>query len=146
MPIVGFNYTKILVEKKKPIRENIKVKNDMSISNIKKAEIAIAKQEGVLQVDFTYSADYQPNIAYLEIQGNLLFLDTPEETNKTLETWKKNKKLPSSIARQILNAILIKCSVKALSLSQDLNLPPHIRLPTISPRAAPKLKKEDYVA
>lgn len=147
MPIIGFNYTKILVERKKPLRENIKVKNDINIDNIEKAKVPLPNQEGVLQIEFTYTSEYQPGIASIEIKGNILFLDSPEESEKAIDSWKKNKKLPSKAAQHILNSILIRCGVKALSLSQDLNLPPHIRLPTVSPQTKPKtLKKDDYVA
>ena len=141
MTIVGFNYTKIAVEKKNPIKQSVKVKNDMIIENIKKTDLNIGGKEDVLQIDFLYSAEYQPNIAKIELKGNVLYL--AEGSHKAILThWTTKKKLPADVASQILNAILIKCGVKALSLSQDLNLPPHIRLPTI----APKVNKKDYVA
>jgi len=143
MPIVGFNYDKISIERKNQIKQNISVKNDMKIEDIKQVKIPIAKkEEEVLQFNFRYSTEYRPNIAHIEIKGHILFLDKLEETKKIMNEWKKTKKLPANIMGQIINTILIKCGIKALSLSQDLNLPPHIRIPTL----APKVKKEDYIA
>ena len=142
MPIIGFNFDKMYIERKKPISKDIKVKNDMVIKDIKPIKVGFAKkQEEVLKFDFKYTAKYDPNIAEILIEGNVLYLSEEKETKKILEEWKKTKKTPVKTTMQIVNTILIKCGIKALSLSQDLNLPPHIRLPII----APKIDKSDYI-
>ncbi len=142
MPIVGFNFDKIHIEKKKPISKDIKIKNNMVIKEINKIKVGFTKtQEEVLKFDFKYTSKYEPSIAEIIIEGNVLYIGDEKEKAKILSEWKKSKKTPVKATTHVVNTILIKCGVKALSLSQDLNLPPHIRLPIITP----KVNKKDYI-
>ena len=56
------------------------------------------------------------------------------KTKLILDGWKKDKQLPKDLAPKILNTILAKCNIKALNLTQEVNLPPHIRLPILKPK------------
>ena len=56
-----------------------------------------------------------------------------EKIKEYLSSWEKDKSIPTDIMSQILNTILFKCNVKALNLSQEVNLPPHIQLPRVKP-------------
>ena len=60
-------------------------------------------------------------------------MDEPKKIEDILKTWKKDKSLHKDITQLIINAVLSRCNIKALELSQDVNLPPHIRLPLIKP-------------
>ena len=55
-------------------------------------------------------------------------------------SWKKNKKIgDEKVALQVLTTILTKCNIKALTLSQEIGLPPPIPLPIkINSNASPK--------
>ena len=135
MPVIGFNFDKIVIEKKNPIKQNVKVKNNMSIKNITEDEVSLSdKTEKILKFLFEFTSEYQPDIGEIKLNGNVLFIDKPEEIKKITSSWKKDKKIPTNLMQQILNTILIKCNIKALALSQELNLPPHIRLPTVNPK------------
>lgn len=142
MPVIGFNFDKLLVEKKNPPKQNIKIKNDINVKGVKQEEVAIGnKKESILRFDFEFSSEYQPNVADIKIGGHILYTDTAQELKKIFENWKKTKKLAPDLMLNLFNIILVKCNIKALSLSQDLNLPPHIRLPTINP----KVNTRDYI-
>ena len=43
---------------------------------------------------------------------------------------------------KVLNFVLAKCNIKALALSQDVNLPPQIPLPKLT---AKKQEAEQYI-
>src|SRR3989344_690947 len=132
MPIIGFNLDKILVERKKNIGGSIKVKNDVNIKSINEQEVSIgSKKEKVLKFNFEFSSEYQPDIANISINGHILFIDDTNRQKKILESWKKDKNILPEVVELIINTALIRCNIKALSLSQDLNLPPNIRLPSI---------------
>ena len=58
--------------------------------------------------------------------------DKEKEVDNILATWKKTKKIEPALLGQVLNAVLIKCNIKALLLSQEMGLPPHLRMPTLA--------------
>lgn len=143
MPIVGFNFDKILVEKLNPIEGQVKVKRDLLIKDIKKQELSLGskKKEELLKFDFEFSVKYEPKIGNIIIDGHILFIDEPSELKKIFDSWKKNKDLAPNLMALLLNTALIRCNIKALSLIQDINLPPHIQLPTINPKS----RASDYI-
>jgi len=142
MPIVGFNFDKILVEKTNPIKGKVQVKNDMSIKDVEQQELVLGrKKEDVLKFSFEFSSKYEPKIGLISIKGHILFMEGAAEVKKIMDGWKKKKFLPQDLMGHLLNTVLMRCNVKTLVLSHEVNLPPHIRLPTISPQS----KAQDYV-
>jgi len=136
MPIIGFNYNKINVERKKDqLKGDVKIKNDLVLQSITSTEIDVSKKkQEVIKLSFEFTTEYQPNIGTITINGHLLFLESPENIKSILDLWKKERKLPQQFATGLINIILTKSNIKALELSQSVNLPPHIRLPVILPK------------
>ncbi|HIH43487.1 TPA: hypothetical protein HA246_07660 [Candidatus Woesearchaeota archaeon] len=133
MPIVGCNYRKITLERKDNVTGNINIKNNIAIKDVEEKEFALgkAKQQG-LKFNFEFTTEYEPNIGTINILGEVLFLDEPKKVKELAASWKKNKKLEPEIMQQVLNTALNKCNVKALILSEDINLPPPIPLPRVN--------------
>ena len=71
-----------------------------------------------------------------------MFLDNTKNNKEILDKWKKDKELDQKLMMQVLNFILAKCNIKALSLSQEVNLPPQIPLPKLT---AKKQQAEQYI-
>jgi hypothetical protein len=130
MPIVGFNFDKILVEKKEKITSNINVKQNVGIKNIEQEKLLIGSSDPVLKFDFEYKVDYEKTGEIL-LLGHVLYLEDSKKIKSILEGWKKNKKIEPLLMQQILNAVLFKCTIKALNLAQEVNLPTPIRLPMV---------------
>ena len=142
MAIVGFNFDKILIEKTNPIKGKVQVKNNMAITDVEKQELIFGKKkEEIIKFSFEFSSKYDPEIGLISIKGHILFLQEPAEIKKIMNDWKKKKIIPQSIMAHLLNTVLMRCNIKALIFSQEVNLPPHIRLPTISPKS----KASDYI-
>ncbi len=143
MSIVGFNFDKILVERFNNVEGQIKVKRDLSIKDIKKQEFSLGskKKEELLKFDFEFSVNYEPKVGSIVINGHILFLEDSSELKKILDTWKKSKELAPQLTALLLNTALMRCNIKALSLIQDVGLPPHLQLPTISPKS----RASDYI-
>ncbi len=85
-----------------------------------------------LSITYEFSAEYMSEknnkrFAEITVEGYILFLDSDQE--KILKDWKKDKTIPDEVNIQLLNAVLRKCMTKALTLSEDLQLPPPIPLP-----------------
>ena len=144
MPIVGFNFDKFSVERTGKIEKGIKVRNNIEIKDITTDEISLSqdKKQEVLKLSFEYSVFYDPNVGSTLLQGHLLYLDTPAKIKEILNAWKKDKKIELTLKAQLLNTALIKCNIKALNLSQEVNLPPHLPMPTLSPYAN---KAKEYI-
>lgn len=132
MPIAGLNFDKLVVEKKKPVKPPLKINSNLTVKDLKKAEIDTPKGEMVLRFDFEFKLEYQPNIADMTIGGHVLYSDKEKVAGGMLKEWKKSKKFNPEIVRNVLNAALIRSNIKALLLSQDVGLPPHIQFPMIT--------------
>lgn len=141
MVVVGFNLKKILIERKKLVRRDVKVTTKMNISDVKKETFKLTSGKDVISFDFDFSIYYKStvnqtaNLADILFEGNVLYLSDPKDTKKILSDWNK-KEIATNIRIRILNTILTKCNIKALILEEDMGLPPHIKLPRF------KLKQE----
>ncbi len=133
MPIVGCNYRKITLERKDNVTGNINIKNNIAIKDVEEKEFALGKvkQQG-LKFNFEFTTEYEPNIGTINIFGEVLYLDEPKKVKELAANWKKNKKVEPDVMQQVLNTALNKCNVKALILSEDINLPPPIPLPRVN--------------
>lgn len=130
--IIGFNLKKISISREDEIKGKGQVKYDINVKDIKKEKLEISKDKDVLSFDFAFVIKYEPNIANIEFGGNVLLLVEPKESKDILKEWKK-KKISDNYRLMIFNLILIKCSIKALELEDDLNLPYHIPVPKLTP-------------
>jgi hypothetical protein len=131
MTVVGLNFTKFLAEKSKPIKGQISIKNNVSITGISESKLNIDAKKKALKFEFVYNADYEPGIGKIEIGGEVIFLADEKTAKEALDKWKKEKKAPSEVGKSVMNHALSKCNIQAIVLSKDLNLPAPIQLPKI---------------
>jgi len=144
MPIIGFNFDKILAQRTNVIKGNVNINHTINITNVKRDEVTLEKKQEILKFEFNFKVDYQPNIGNISLDGSVLYMDEPKKLKEFEDSWKKNKRLPTSLTANIINTILIKSNVKALILSQDINLPPQIQLPKASINQS-EVKAENYI-
>ncbi len=133
--IVGFNYTKITVEKTARPQGKIKVNNGLDITSVTKQPLAVARSKDVLTFTFTFTVTYNPSIGTIALTGDVTYLADPATITSTLDTWNKTKKISPQVSTEVLNIILTKCNIRALELAQELNLPAHLPLPNVNPQA-----------
>ena len=133
MTVVGLQFDKIHVEKYVPAKGKISVNNNVAVKDVEKSELAFgsAKQHA-LKFSFEFKSTYEPKIAEILLLGNITYFDKPESVEELLKSWKKDKKLPKEVMTPVLNSILNKCSVEALLLSREINLPPPIVMPKVT--------------
>lgn len=131
MKIIGFNLTKILVEKEDTSFDKLTINQNINIENVKKEKIFISDQE-TLKIKFNLSLIYSENYAKLEFEGVTIILpDDETEQNQFLDSW-KDKKIPEHLRIPLFNFIMNKCNIKALYLEDELGLPLHIPLPKLT--------------
>ena len=135
--IVGFNLTKILVERKKPVKGKIKINHDLRIENVEQRPLPLKDKKNALLFDFVFHIAYEPSVGEIAIQGNVLYYDDQKKLDAVLEQWKKNKKVPPEISVEVINVIFARCNVRALELAQEINLPAHLPMPQITLREDP---------
>jgi len=130
MRIIGFNLSKISIERKEKIDGKLEIKQNINIDDVSKEDIAISKEDG-LKIDFTFSINYDPKFAEVEFKGMVLTLPEKDEMKKITKEW-KNKEIPEDIKTGLFNFIMAKCNVKALVLEDEMGLPTHVPMPRIS--------------
>ena len=133
MPIVGLQFTKILVEKYGPIKGKIQVQNNVALKDVEKSDLTVgSSKQGAVKFHFEYKAKYEPKLADITIAGFLTSFETPDKIKEILDGWKKDKKLPNETMTSVLNTILSRCNVEALIFAREVNLPPPIPMPKVS--------------
>lgn len=134
MPFIGFNFDKITAERKiddSAIKGDLSIKHNLNIINLKEEEITLDKKQDILRFTFEFLLNYEPDIGLIKISGHLLYLENPKKLKEMAQNWKKDKKIPPEIMQSLFNTILAKANIKALQLSQDINLPPHLAMPRL---------------
>lgn len=131
MPIVGFNFTKINIEKKDRMGSGERINSNVNITNVEQEKLNLGPSEEILRFNFEFTVDYA-SAGEAKLSGYVAYLDSPEKIKEYLSSWEANKTIDPATLSSILNTILFKCNIKTLNLSQEVNLPPHIQLPRVT--------------
>ncbi|MGA2130401.1 MAG: hypothetical protein ABSG05_02185 [Candidatus Pacearchaeota archaeon] len=132
MRILGFNFSKISVERLKGKQGELSVNSNIDIEDIEELKDNILKgEEKPIQIDFIYTVKYDPEIAKIDLKGTIILSLEEQQAKDTLRDWKK-KKLPDEFRNVVFNIILRKATIKALELEDEMNLPTHMPMPVVS--------------
>ena len=131
MTVVGFNFTKVNAEKKQPVKGKISINNNIRIKNVEEIDLTMGKDQKGLKFSFEFSAKYDPEVANINLDGEVVYMAKADEAKEILARWKKEKKIAPGVMGKVLNTALAKCNIQALILSNDLNLPAPIPLPKV---------------
>lgn len=148
MPIIGFNFDKILAENKSLERgeKANKVETHIIVNDIREEKAGIDTKDKLIRLEFLFELAYDPKIADILIGGHISYVGPEKEIKKMLSDWKKDKqKVDFESIRNILNLVLIKCNIKALELSQEVGLPPHMPMPLMTKQNPTKKGPEQYI-
>ena len=131
MQIVGFNLSKMHIDRVNVVAGKFKVNSKIDIKDLKEEKVSPVQGKDMLVLDFEYNIEYEPKLAEIHFKGNLLILGDPKETKDMLSEWKKKGAVLNDIKIRVYNTIFHKCNLKALELEDDFGLPPHIQMPYI---------------
>ena len=133
MSIVSLTFSKINAEKSKAIQGKVNVVNNIAIKNVDKANFIIGKvQQDSLRFSFEFTSKTEPSIGSIVIEGDVIYMAEPDSVEKVMSDWKEKKPISKEIITPVINGILKKCNIEALILSQTMNLPAPIKLPSVS--------------
>lgn len=143
MRLIGFNFKKINVEKLLDKIENLKIETNIDIEDIVFVDSNLLKtDEKIINIKFNYNIFYNPEIAKINLGGNLILSMEPKIIEEILKQW-KDKKIATNLKITIFNIILRKSNVKALQLEEEMNLPFHINLPVIKEQETEEKKDSE---
>ncbi len=132
MPIIGLSYKKIEARKEGgTVRQEVKVNSTPIISSVKEVTVSNLTKKA-LSIGFEFITKYDPGFATIIIEGSLMYM---ADSNKPiLDEFEKNKKLPEKTSLEVLNYLFRHCLLKASLLADDLQLPPPMPMPKITPK------------
>lgn len=131
MNLIAFNFKKISIERFESSAKEVKVNNNIKLDKIEQTKADLIKtRDELLTADFTYVIDYDPDYAKIEFKGTMVVAVDPKIAKETLKEWKSNK-IQEDFRVFVFNVILKKSNIKALELEDEMNLLPHLPLPTI---------------
>ena len=131
MKLLGFNFTKISIEKAKDSLSELKIENQIDIPDITEVKQDVLKsKDELLAIKFKYVIKYAPDIAHINLEGNILVSVEAKLAKETMKKW-KNKEFPEELRIPLFNLIFRKAGLKAMELEDEMNLPLHIQMPAI---------------
>lgn len=122
----GSRITKLSAERKPDFSGKLEMKTNIKIDSIEKVKEA----KDTVKLTYTFEVEYV-ELGGVSIEG-LLFLSGDAKSIKELLKVQKDKKYDSPEYIGITNLIIQKASIKAFELEEELGLPIHIKLPTLS--------------
>jgi len=132
MTIVGFNFTKVSIERFSAVKGKISISNNVSIVSVEKTDLPLGSgADEALRFGFEFTSQYSPKVGLIDLRGEVIFMGEKKEIAGIMAEWKKDKKVPKDIMTSVLNNVLNKCNIEALILSREINLPPPIPLPKV---------------
>jgi hypothetical protein len=139
MRLIGFNFTKIAAERKPTLQPGMNISTNIEFTNVEEEKVEMLKDKTPLKITFSQTVTYASNkdakkqeeFAKLTFEGSMLLAASGEDAKELMKSWKK-KDIPQGAKIPLFNIIMAKCSVKALELQEQLNLPFHPQLPRLS--------------
>ena len=133
MPVVGFTFTKMLVEKSEAPLTKINLNTNIVMTEVSRVPLSLgASKEEALKMSFHFESIYEPKLGSVKLEGFLLYIDSKDGMSGIEKSWKKDKKLPKELNNQLLNHVHSKCAVEAVCLTKEIGLPPPIPLPRLN--------------
>jgi len=124
--LIGAKFLEIEAKRNPDFSGKLELKTNINIISIEKVE----NSKDTLKIMYNFGVDYG-DLGTISLKG-ILFLLTNEKILKNILKNKENKEYDSEEYKIITNLIIQKASLKAFELEEELNLPIHIKLPSLS--------------
>lgn len=130
MPVIGISIEKVNAERKEVAMTGFRIDNKTNLTEVSKMPLEGLGREG-LRIRYEFKSGYTDTtgkeLGSIHFEGFVFYMD--EKQNEILKNWEEKKSLPEGVNIEVINMILRKCLTRALSLSEDLQLPPPFGLP-----------------
>ena len=137
MTIVKINLHKVHAQRNLDAKGGqIRINNNVALKDLEDMNFMADGKKG-LKFTFAFSCDYEPNLGKIEVEGQVLYVDSEKAVDQIKKGWEKDKKVPMDIMEQIVNAALHKGNIQAIKISEDISLPSPLPLPKVRANQAP---------
>lgn len=126
MRLIDSKFVKIDAFRDPNFSGKLELSTNIQINSIEKSE----KSKEMLKINYNFEVNYK-TLGKITLNG-ILFVLSDNKTIKTILKNKEDKKYDTPEYLTITNLIIQKASIKAFELEEELNLPIHIKLPTLS--------------
>ncbi len=138
MTIVKINLHKVHAERNLESKGGqININNNVSVSNVEELNFATEGKKG-LKFTFSFICNYEPDLGKIDVEGQVLFMETAAKAEEILKGWQSNKHIPMEVMEQIVNAALHKGNIQAIKVSEEVSLPSPLPLPKVQSQAKAK--------
>jgi len=127
----------------KGITRQMTIANNVQIKSVVRKEFNVGgdKKPG-LSFDFAFSAAYGDTESKIEVEGSIFFTDDKKRLDEIEKEWQDKKKIEDErLILPVLNRALEIGYVQAISLADQLRLPPPIQMPKFVAKKADKSEK-----
>jgi hypothetical protein len=100
------------------------------------------KREGMLEVPFVFTINYNPGVAQISLKGKSHVKGSKDEIEQILKGHKEKKPPPPFLLQSISNVVFLE----SVLICRSLNIPPPIPLPKISATQKEKRPEPTYRA
>ena len=102
MTVIGLGFHKIVLEKTAPLAGKVNINNNASIKNVEITEIDVGKgKQPAARFTFEFKASYEPNIGFIQLEGEVIWTDKKETIDALVKEWKKDKKVAKEIMSNV---------------------------------------------
>lgn len=131
MTIVKVNLHKVNAERNLEAKAGqVRINNNVSLKNVEEMGFSADGRKG-LKFTFGFNCIYEPDLGRIDVEGQVLYVDSDKEVDSILNSWNKNKRVPQEVMEQIINAALHKGNIQAIKISEEVSLPSPLPLPKV---------------
>jgi len=142
MSVIGFNFTKIAAQKLSNKTGKVQVNNNIAIKNIEQTNFGADEKRKAIRVVFRYDGVYEPKIAHMQFEGDILLMMEKKEAEELVKGWEE-KKAPVKSLSGAMNHVLERCTIEGIILARDMNLPSPVPFPKVNAKNAKQPEKAD---
>jgi len=132
MPIIGMGFSSMEAKKENvSVQQEVRVNSTPQITGVREVDVPnLAKK--ALSLDFEFNTRYDPAFAQITLKGSIMYM--AEKNKPVVDGWEKDRKLPEKMSLEVLNYLFRRCLLKSSLLAEDLQLPPPMPMPRITPK------------
>jgi len=134
MGITNYQINKIEANVEKKQLNTVEVKNSFGLKNAKKGNT-----KNTLEVEWTFKSDYK-GLGTINLEGTLIYF-SPNLDNDIREKG-KDIVLVSEALKEVSNFVLRRGIVEAIEISNKMQIPAPIRMPSVNIETADAKKKK----
>ena len=108
----------------------INIKNNVSLKEVKDMDFNKEGKKGLI-FGFEFSCSYEPNLGKILVNGQVVYVEEAKLIDEIKESWEKEKRVPTTVMEQVINAALHKGNVQAIKTAEDVGLPSPLPMPKV---------------